>query len=76
MLKKLLNFMKVNKDYKQIKEKVEYVKFETKEIETQKSLQQDKSYINKEIYNNQIENNYNKETIKENDKSFEITNKE
>lgn len=81
MLKKLLNFIKVNKDDKQIKEKVEYIKLEVEEIEPQENLQQDKSYIAEEIDYNQTENDYNKETIEEKtiieyDKSCEIINEE
>lgn len=81
MLKKLLNFIKVNKDDKQTKEEVKDVKIEVEEIEPQENLQQDESDIADEIDENQVENEYDQDEIEEkttieDEKSCELINEE
>lgn len=81
MLKKLLNFIKVNKDDKQTKEEVKDVKIEVEEIKPQENLKQDESDIAEEIDDNQVTNEYDKEEIEEKviikeEKSCELINKE
>lgn len=81
MLKKLLNFIKVNKDDKQTKEEVKDVKIEVEEIKPQENLKQDESDIAEEIDDNQVTNEYDKEEIEEKviikeEKSCELMNKE
>lgn len=81
MLKKLLNFIKVNKDDKQTKEEVKDVKIEVEEIKPQENLQQDESDIADEIDENQVENEYDQDEIEEkttieDEKSCELINEE
>ncbi len=81
MLKKLLNFIKVNKDDKQTKEEVKDVKSEVEEIKPQENLQQDESDIADEIDENQVENEYDQDEIEEkttieDEKSCELINEE
>lgn len=81
MLKKLLNFIKVNKGDKQTKEEVKDVKIEVEEIKPQENLQQDESGIADEIDENQVENEYDQDEIEEkttieDEKSCELINEE
>ncbi len=81
MLKKLLNFIKVNKDDKQTKEEVKDVKIEVEETKPQENLQQDESDIADEIDENQVENEYDQDEIEEkttieDEKSCELINEE
>ncbi|WP_373599966.1 hypothetical protein [Paraclostridium bifermentans] len=81
MLKKLLNFIKVNKDDKQTKEEVKDVKIEVEKIKPQENLQQDESDIADDIDENQVENEYDQDEIEEkttieDEKSCELINEE